>query len=239
MDNPGYVGLTRMKGLADELRVVANNIANLSTTGFRAEGVVFAEVLVEGAVDGGALAMAQPRAHVTDPSPGGLVQTGGPLDLAIEGEGFFQVETPNGPRLTRAGAFALSPEGDVVTMLGHRVLDQGGAPLAVPPGTGPVVIARDGTISADGLPIGEVGVFAAEQDALLREDGVLFRADGPVGPADGAGVLQGFLEESNVDPVTQMARLIEVQRAYELGQSFLDMEDQRMREAVRTIGRTA
>jgi flagellar basal-body rod protein FlgF len=239
MDNPGYVGLTRMKGLSEELRAVANNIANLSTTGFRAEGVVFAEVLYQGAMDGGSLSMAQPRAHVTDPSPGGYAATGGPLDLAIEGAGYFQVTTPNGNRLTRAGAFTLTPEGDVVTMQGHQVLDRGGAPLAIPPGAGALSIAEDGTVSADGQPIAEVGLFTADPEDLLREDGVLFRVDGPIQEDIDSGVLQGFLEQSNVDPVSELARMIEVQRAYELGQSFLDMEDERIREAVRTVGRSS
>jgi flagellar basal-body rod protein FlgF len=239
MDNPGYIGLTRIKGLADEMRAVANNIANLSTTGFRAEGLVFAEVLQRGEMDGGALSMAQPRAHFTDDSPGGFAATGGPLDLAIEGPAYFQVETPNGPRLTRAGAFTLTAEGEVVNMQGHRLLTPGGAPLALPPGAANITIARDGTVAADGFPVDEVGLFDADPETLLREDGVLFRFEGEIGPAAESGVLQGFLEQSNVDPVVEMTRMIEVQRAYELGQSFLEMEDERMRGAVRTIGRTS
>ena len=240
MDNPGYVGLTRMKGLDDEMRAVANNIANLSTTGFRAEGVVFAEVLEAARVDGGALAMAQPRAHFTDDRPGGLTMTGGTLDLAIEGAAYFQVETPNGNRLTRAGAFARSPEGDVVDMQGNRLLDQGGAPVNIPAAAGAVRIAEDGTVStAAGDPIAQIGLFDAVPETLAREDGVRFRADGAVDPAEGSRMLQGYLESSNVNPVTELARMIEVQRAYETSKSFLDMEDQRMREAVRTIGRVS
>ncbi len=240
MDNPGYVGLTRMKGLADEMRAVANNIANMSTTGFRAESVVFAEVMEAARVDGGALSMAQPRAHVTDQSYGGLTPTGAALDLAIEGSGYFQVQTPQGNRLTRAGAFALSPDGEVVDKLGNRLLDAGGAPILIPPEAGKVRIAQDGTVSdALGQPLAEIGLFDADPNSLLREDGVLFRADGPVQAAEDSRLMQGFLEDSNVDPVIELTRMIEVQRAYELGQSFLDLEDERMREAVRTLGRTS
>ncbi|WP_333833206.1 flagellar hook-basal body complex protein [Rubrimonas sp.] len=239
MDNPGYIGLTRMKGLADELRVVANNIANLSTTGYRAERLVFAEVLQAANVDGGALAMAAPRAHVTDDAPGGFRATAGPLDLAIEGEGFFQVQTPDGPRLTRNGVFSLNPEGDVVTLDGHQVLDNGGAPLNIPGDAGAIAIAADGTVAVDGVDIARIGVFTADPADLLREDGVLFRSDGAVNEAPAARVLQGFIEQSNVDPVREMARMIEVQRAYELGQSFLDQEDSRLTDAIQTIGRSA
>ena len=239
MDNPGYIGLTRMKGLADELRVVANNIANLSTTGYRAERLVFAEVLQAANVDGGALAMAAPRAHVTDEAPGGFRATGGPLDLAIEGEGFFQVQTPNGPRLTRNGVFSLSPEGDVINLQGHQLLDNGGAPLNIPGEAADIAIGVDGTVAVDGVDIARVGVFTTDAEELLREDGVLFRSDGVINEAPEARVLQGFIEQSNVDPVREMARMIEVQRAYELGQSFLDQEDRRLTDAIQTIGRSS
>jgi flagellar basal-body rod protein FlgF len=239
MDNPGYIGLTRLAGLADELRVVANNIANAGTTGFRGEAVVFAEVLARADVDGGVLSMAAPRGHATDFSDGGLSPTGGALDLAITGDAFFQVQTPGGVRLTRAGAFGLDADGVIVNADGHALLDAGGAPLAIPADAGPVTVATDGTISADGRQIGVVGLVTAAPASLTRDGGVRFTADGPTAPAEGARVLQGFLEQSNVDPVTELARLVEVQRAYELGQSFLDLEDDRLREAVRTLGRVA
>jgi flagellar basal-body rod protein FlgF len=239
MDNPGYISLTRMKGLADELRVVANNIANVATTGFRAERLVFAEVLVETDTDGGNLSMAAPRAHFTDPSPGGFRATGGTFDLAIEGEGFFQIQTPQGPRLTRAGSFIRDAEGTVMTMEGHALLGTGGGPVQVPADAQAIAIGLDGTISADGRPVGQVGVFVAPPDTLLREEGVRFRATGAVTPAPDARVAQGFLEGSNVSPVAELSRMIEVQRTYELGQSFLDLEDQRVRDAVRTLGRSA
>ncbi len=239
MDNPGYIGLTRMKGLADELRAVANNIANVSTTGFRAERLVFAEVLQAANVDGGALAMAAPRAHVTDEAPGGFKATGGALDLAIEGDGFFQVLTPEGPRLTRNGVFSLGPDGAVINLDGHQLLDAGGGPLNLPPEAGSIAIGDDGTVAVDGLDIARIGVFTTEATDLVRQNGVLFRSDGIVNEAPDARVLQGFIEQSNVDPVREMARMIEVQRAYELGQSFLDQENQRLSDGVQTLGRSS
>lgn len=238
MDNPGYIGLTRMKGLSEELRVIANNIANASTTGFRAESVVFAEVLQRAPVDGGALAMASPRAHVTDSAPGGFTATGGKFDLAIDGPGYFQVDTPGGPRLTRAGAFATGPNGDMLTPDGHRLLDSGGSPVAIPPTATSILIGEDGTISADGVQVGQIGLFDAKPQDLLRESGVLFKTGKAPAPAADSRMMQGFVEQSNVNPITELARMIDVQRAYELGQSFLDLEDTRIREAVRTLGQT-
>jgi len=230
MDNAIYAALTRQAGLMREMRAVANNMANSSTTGFRREGVVFSEHMT--ALGRGTLSMANAHGREVDLSPAPLTQTGGKLDLALEREGFFMIQTPQGNRLTRAGAFMTSAEGELVNADGHRVLDDGEAPIALPPGTRSIGVGPDGTISADGQPVGRVGIFAQPDPARLRhEGGTLFAADGAE-PAPDAVVRQGFLEESNVNPVLEIARMIEVQRAYELGQSFLDGEDQRIRAVI-------
>jgi len=235
MDNAVYATLTRQSGLLAEMRVVANNIANTATTGYRAEGVIFSEYIQ--ALDGEApsLSMATARVRETSLAQGGLTQTNGTFDLAIQGDGFFMVDTPQGQRLTRAGAFTPNENGDLVSPDGARVLDPGGAPVFVPTGAGQIAIAPDGTISAAGQPVGQIGMFLpADPNDLVREDGVRFRADAGVVPAEGR-MLQGFVEESNVDAVMQITRMIEVQRAYELGQSFMEREDQRVRGLIQSI----
>lgn len=238
MENATYATLTRQSGLMNEMRIVANNLANISTTGFRAEGLIFAEHVKALGVDDPSLSMATASARQTLTAQGGLMQTGGNYDLAIEGEGFFLVETPGGERLTRAGAFTPNENGDLVTPEGFRVLDAGGAPVFIPQGSGPVGIAPDGTVSAGGQPVGQVGlVMPLKLNGMVREDGVRFRADDGFEEAQGGRMLQGFLEESNVDPVLQVSRMIEVQRSYELGQSFLDKEDERIRSALRALGK--
>jgi len=238
MDNAIYATLSRQSGLMARMQLVANNIANASTTGFRAEGMLFSEFIRTLGPGEPSLSMAAARVRVTDLAPGAAAMTGGSLDLAIEGEGFFLVAAPEGERLTRAGAFATDEAGNLVTMQGWPVLDAGGAPLFVPPGAGAVTVAADGTISAGGRPLGQIGlVLPADPLALVRLDGVSFRSDGGLEPAPGARVLQGFLEGSNVDPVLEVARMIEVQRAYEMGQSFLEREDERIRNVIQTLGR--
>lgn len=220
------------------MRVVANNIANLSTTGFRSEGVIFAEHIKALGPNDPSLSMATASARETLLTQGTLTQTGGSFDLAIEGDGFFLVETPGGERLTRAGTFTPNENGDLVTPEGYRVLDAGGAPVFVPQGAGPVGIAPDGTISAGGQPVGQIGLVNPTNIlGMVREDGVRFRADDGYEPAFEARMLQGFVEESNVDPVLEITRMIEVQRAYELGQGFLDKEDERIRSAIRALGK--
>ncbi|KPP89279.1 MAG: flagellar basal-body rod protein FlgF [Rhodobacteraceae bacterium HLUCCA08] len=238
MSNSIYAALTRQSGLMNEMRVVANNIANASTSGFRAEGLIFSEHVAALDRDDPSLSMAAARVRDTSEIQGSLKQTGGPFDLAIEGEGFFLVLTPQGERLTRAGSFTPNENGDLVTMEGYPVLDAGGAPVFVPQGAGAVGIAADGTISAGGVPVGQIGLVVPENPlGMMREDGVRFRADDGYVPAETARVAQGFLEQSNVNPILELARMIEVQRAYELGQSFIDKEDQRIREAIRTFGK--
>jgi len=236
MDAGIYTALTRQSGLMREMQVVANNIANVSTAGFRREGVMFSEFIAKMG-DGPSLSMANANVRMVDLTQGGVSQTGGRYDLAIQGEGFFQVQTPEGPRLTRAGAFTPSNEGVLVNMDGHALLDGGGAPVAIAPDAQNIAIAPDGAISADGGPIGQIGLWqAADPNTLRHEAGVLFSA-GEIVPAQGGVMLQGFLEDSNVNPVIEIVRMIEVQRAYEMGQSFLDQEDRRMRSVIDALGR--
>ena len=230
MANPIYSTLSKQSGLIQEMQVVANNIANISTSGFRSEGVVFAEHIRSLGVSQDSLSMAHAEARFTDMRQGVLTKTGGDFDLALEGPGFFQVETPSGIRLTRAGAFIPTAEGALVTPDGYPVLDGGGAPILVPADAGQVAIASDGTISANGDPIGQIGLFEVPDLTLLtREDGVRFLYEGEPEPAIDTIVFQGFIENSNVNPVSEIARMIEVQRSYEMGQAFLEREDDRLR----------
>jgi flagellar basal-body rod protein FlgF len=180
--------------------------------------------------------MSEARVRNTSMEQGNLKQTNGTFDFAIEGDGFFLIETPAGERLTRAGSFSPNADGDLVNMNGHRVLDSGGAPVFVPPGAGDIGVAADGTLSVAGRVLGQIGIVQpVDRLAMVREDGVMFRADAGVEPAEQATVLQGFVEGSNVNPILQVARMVEIQRAYEMGQSFLETEDQRIRNAVKSL----
>ena len=123
-------------------------------------------------------------------------------------------------------------------MTSHRLLDLGGAPVFIPADAAQIGISRDGTISADGQPLAQLGLVVPEDPSELRRaTGVLHEVTGTTRPVDEPVILQGFLEESNVNPISEMARLIEVQRAYEAGQKFMDREDERIRAVVQTLGR--
>ncbi|WP_193746531.1 flagellar hook-basal body complex protein [Ruegeria sp. ANG-R] len=232
-----YVTLSRQSGLMNEMRMVANNIANANTSGYRQQGVVFSEFIRD--IPGNpSLSLTRAEARNTSLQQGVLTETGGAFDFAIEGDGFFMIETPSGNRLTRAGSFSPNAEGDLVTMDGHRVLDSNGAPVFIPPDAATIDIGSDGTMSVDGQLLGQIGVYnVADPKGLVREGNTHFRPGGQVDPVDEPVVLHRFLEGSNVNAIGQVTRMVEIQRAYELGQSFLEAEDERVRGALKALMR--
>ncbi|MCR8724367.1 flagellar hook-basal body complex protein [Frigidibacter sp. ROC022] len=238
MDNIGYTTLSRQSGLLKELEVVANNIANASTTGFRREDVTFAEFIDRLGKGDDSLSMTAALVRRIDSSQGTLNPTGGPFDLAIQGEGYFLIGTPQGPMLTRAGDFTTNESGELVTPEGHHLLDLGGAPIFVPPDAGDFAIGTDGTVQANGLPLAQIGLVAPDDPTdLQRRGNGLFESPGGFSPVADAVILQGFTEAANVNPIAEISRLIEVQRSYEQGQKFMDQEDERIRNVIQTIGR--
>ena len=238
MDSTFYTTISRQSGLMKEMQSVANNIANAATTGYREEGVIFSEFVrqLEGSHD--SLSMAYGNVRNTNFLQGGMDQTGGDFDLALEGDGFFMIETPGGNRLTRAGVFFPNEVGELVNPDGHRLLDLGEAPIFIPPDAQSITVGQDGTLSVNGVQQTQIGLFMPEDsNQMMREDGVRFRVEGNVVEAENVNVLQGFLEAANVDPVSQITRMIEVQRSYEMGQAFMDKEEERLRGLMETLGR--
>jgi flagellar basal-body rod protein FlgF len=238
MDSAGYTAITRLSGLNREMDTIANNIANISTTGFRKEGLIFSEYIQKLEPDEPSLSMADAGVRHTQNSQGALTQTGGTFDLAIEGDGFFLVETPQGEALTRAGSFTPNAEGDLVTNDGNRVLDVGGAPIFVPPDAKSIAVASDGTMSADGQPLTQIGLYLPiDPNSMNRTNGVMFTTDAGVEPVEDVVIVQGFVEGSNVNAVSEITRMIEVQHAFELSQTFVEKEDERIRSVFSTLGR--
>ncbi|QPH53088.1 flagellar hook-basal body complex protein [Pontivivens ytuae] len=236
MDVTTQVALSRQTALERELSMIANNLANMSTIGYRQEQGVFSE-FVNATPSGDSVSMSAMRTRFQSDTPGGHRMTGAPLDIAVDGEGYFQVERGGEPRLTRAGSFMTNAEGEVVTPLGARLLDAAGVPVVLPPDAADIAIGADGTMTAGGVPIAQLGLFESAPGASFeREDGVHFRSDQPFQPVLEGRMVQGALEQSNVVPVAEMTRMIEVQRAYEFSQSLQEREDDRIRSVIRTLG---
>lgn len=239
MDTTSYVALSRQIALHRAMTVIANNLANANTTGFKAETMLF-ETVLEEAGEPRRIAFVQDVATVRDDAPGPLVPTGGPLDLAIQGEGWLTVRTPAGERYTRAGQLHRDPDGLLVTADGHPVLDEGGQPIAIPPGEPPPAIAADGTIAGRGGLLGRIRLVRFVEASALRPDGNgLWSADAAPIPGASGVLVQGALEGSNVKPVLELTRLIEVTRAFEGTQKMLETHHELVRRAVERIAERA
>ncbi|MAQ85997.1 MAG: flagellar biosynthesis protein FlgF [Maritimibacter sp.] len=244
MDNIGYLAISRAAMLQRATDVTANNIANANTYGFRASNSVFESMVyqTDSKTDMRDMAYAIDRGTYADLSEGALLQTSNPLDVALVGDGWFGFMTANGQTaLGRGGSFTLSPQGDLVTVAGDFVLDEGGAPINIPPGSGNIEIGRDGTITDEaGERIARIGVFAANDVGNWHQLGGSMMAprDGAVDlmPVLDPNMAQGFVEQSNVNPIREMTRLIEFQRQYESAMNLASATDE-LRKT--TLGRLA
>lgn len=243
MENASLVGLSRQVALRRELDVIANNVANMNTSGFKAEQLAFAEHVMPKARDDQfprpdrKLSFVEDLSTWHDQSAGVMQTTGGANDLAVDGDGFFVVETAGGPRYTRNGAFQINAAGDLVTAEGARVLSTAG-PVQFAPTERGFTVAGDGTITTSEGVRGRLRIarFANLQD-LQKEGGSLFSSTAT--PDEAASirsrVVQGAIEKSNVKPISEMSRLIEVTRAYESVTSMLSKQDEMRRSAIERL----
>ncbi len=229
MENALLIGLSRQMALHRELEVVANNIANLNTTGYKADGTVFEEFLSPVARHGHfpgsdqRLSYVHDRATWRDFKPGPIQQTGNPLDVAIEGDAFFVVTTPRGERYTRNGAFQLNATGQIVTADGYEVQSDGGQ-IRILNTDSNIAIAVDGTVrvregadSRTDAIRGKLRLASFDQVAQLQKDGSsLFSAPNGIVPQvpQKVRVMQGAIEQSNVRGVVEMSRMIEITHTY-------------------------
>ena len=229
MQNALLVGLSRQMALSHEFDIVANNVANIDTTGYKADNALFAEYLMSGARDNEfsgrdrRVAFVEDRASWIDLSQGPLQKTGNPLDVAIEGKGYLVVQTSRGQRYTRNGALAINASGQLVTSEGDPVLGNGG-PIALQPNDHDVAISPNGIVSVrEGAGTvsaqrGQLQLVEFDRPQALQKDGgSTFMAPNGVNanPASrNTRVVQGVIEKSNVNAVAEMARMIQITRSY-------------------------
>jgi flagellar basal-body rod protein FlgF len=237
MDTGNYVALSGQLALDRRLVTIANNVANAGTVGFRAEGVHFESLLTTMSPIPTAFA-SEGTSHVSS-AHGGLRKTGSPFDVAIQGDGFMAIQTPRGQAYTRDGRMQMLPGGGLVSLNGHPILDAGGAPLQLDPRGGAISVARDGMITQDGRQLGAIGLFSIDLSRpYARTENSAFLPGVPAQPIlsfDGNGVVQGFVEESNVNPVMQMMELIHVTRAFESLGTTLDEVSGTQRTALQIL----
>ena len=241
MQSNFYVGLSAQVALQRRLETIANNVANSSTAGFRAEEVMFETLLSELSLD--------PVSYSSTGTPylsrrgGEMVRTDNLLDVAVEGDAWLSIQTPGGPVYTRDGRLRMAPTGELQTLNGYSVLDVGGAPILLDPNGGPLLIARDGMITQNNSQVGAIGLFMIDEKAnLTRFDNSGVIPDLPATPAlDFArtGVAQGYIERANVNPVMEISRLIAVSRAFEAVTAAITDSEASLQEAITTLGSTS
>jgi flagellar basal-body rod protein FlgF len=223
MENAGYIGLSQQMALARRLEITANNLANLNTTAFKGESPIFEEYLVT-EPDMPEMSYVHDYGTFRDMQEGEFNHTGRPLDVAINGDAFFVIDTENGLRYTRSGSFRINEDGILVTNEGDQVLNDTNQPIEIDLEFRDVVIAPDGTLSTGPDNIDRIGLSRFDNPQALKKIGNgLYSAENaePL-PAENSEMLQGTLERSNISPILEMSSMIDILRSYQSAQQLLD-----------------
>ncbi len=239
MENAGYVGLAYQVVLERKMNTVANNIANMDTTGYKSAHPRFKEFLSQADAEQ-PLAMVQDYAEYKNFAGGALSDTGNPLDVALVGRGFLGVKTADGQdAFTRNGRFTVNSSNQLVTTSGETVASQGGQPITIPDGETNITITKDGLISGKQGQIGQLKIVSFPDPQQLREIGNgLYKGNGTEVADTQTTVQQGYVEGSNVNPILEMTSMMDVQRSYESVARMLQNDHDRQRDAIRKLGET-
>jgi flagellar basal-body rod protein FlgF len=242
MENAQLISLSRQIALTRQMDVVANNMANINTTGFKAENILFEEYKMPKARDRDfsysdqTLSYTEDWATIHDMSAGAINATGNDLDVALQGDGFLVVQTPNGERWTKSGALQINNQGILVDQSGFPVMSNGG-PVQFGADDGSISIGEDGTIDTEnGGTKGQLRIVEfANPQQLARDGSNLYSGSTPI-PATATRVVQGAIEKSNVSGVTEMAEMIRVQRAYQSLADLMQKQNDLRTSAVKRLG---
>ncbi|MAS87979.1 MAG: flagellar basal-body rod protein FlgF [Micavibrio sp.] len=238
MENASYIALSRQIAVQRNLDIVANNIANANTTGFKAQNMLFEEFLLDdhrSKVDD--FDMVNDYGQYTNTSNGDIQMTGNDFDLALQGDALFRVTTPQGDRYTRAGSFQLNEIGEIVTHDGFPLTTATNAPIRVPIDTTSVKITKDGAVYADGDQVGQIALFDFDSyEDLLQTGENLYSSEKAPTASTTTNVIQGGLESSNVSPILEMTQLISLSRTHESAQNMIKLEHERIRGAIKILG---
>ena len=238
MESTTNVTLARKLAIKDQMAVIANNIANMSTGGYKAERLLFRRFLAQTS-SGDAISFPQNYGLHRDSRNGPITRTSNQLDIALKGEGFLTIETAMGIRYSRNGHLGLNDKGELVNSAGDRVLDRSQGPIVFDDTVQNITISKDGSISADGNQVGQLNVVRFENPQALKRVGTsLFNAKAAPIPDQTTEVIQGYVEGSNVQPILEMTRFMGAARLYQTVSKMIEREDERQRRAIEQLGRT-
>ncbi len=236
-----YVGISAQMALERRLNTIADNMANMNTVGFRSTEVKFDQMVsnIDNDISASVSFVSQGNDYLSTKA-GELQQTGNPLDFAVKGDAWFSLNTPSGPVLTRDGRFTMAETGELLSIRGYPVLDSGGGPIQLDRTAGPPSVGVDGRIFQNGRPVASIGLFQADlSKGFLRYDnsGVLPSGGAqPVVDSKDVGVLQGYIEQSNVNGISEMTQLISVNRNFEGISSLMGSTESTFTDAIKTLG---
>ncbi len=238
MQSALYVALSAQVALSNRLETVARNVSNMNTAGYRADEIKFSELLSKAGQD--KVSFASTGQMFISRQGGALNKTDNPLDVAIEGEGWFAIRTPEGIAYTRDGRMKMDQNGGLKTVNGYDVLDAGGLPVLLNPEAGAPNIDQTGEILQGDEGAGRIGLFLIDADAkLTRSDNSAVIPDKPARPVQDFtvnGMRQGYVEQANINPVREMTKLIMITRAFEGATSMIDASNQTQETAIRELG---
>jgi len=243
MDTTTYVGLSRLVALQRQTEMTANNIANANTPGFKASRMVFSDYLVTQRrvaqpIDARPVQFVQDRGTHRDVSPGRMQKTDNPLDIALGTEGYLVFATDRGERYGRNGRLAIDPAGRLVGSDGSPVLSDAGTPIVLAPTDSRITIAPDGTVSTENGEIGRIGVVRFEDEQGLRAEGATLHAaeQTPLPVAD-PKIVQGMVEDANVQPVVELVTLMTQLREFQFATQLVEQEGERRAQAIERLTR--
>ncbi len=233
-----YVSMSGQIALEHRLETLSTNIANMNTAGYRAQGVTFSTVLSR--VQERPASFVTTGASYVSRAQGPVTKTDNPFDVAVQGDAFLGIQTPAGTAYTKDGRLQLAPSGQLQTLNGYPVLDAGGAPMLLDANNGAPVVAADGMVTQNGQQVGAIGLFAIPEDARFnRYDNSAVIPDKPATPVldfSRAGVVQGYSEGANVNPILEITKLIEIQRAYDGLTNTTQASETSLGDAIKGLG---
>lgn len=237
MENSVYIAMSRQATLEREMDITANNLANVNTPSYKAEKLVFREFLMDTQRRAPGLSYVQDLGQYRVLDEGPIRQTGNPLDVAISGDGYFVVDTELGDRYTRHGRFQLDADGTLITGTGEPVQGEAG-PIVIPPGETDLSISGDGVISGNNGQLGQLRIVRFENPEELRRaaNGMFTAQEDPVDVGN-PKIIQGSLEDSNVEAVLELTNMMRISRDHQRVKKFLDQEDRRMRDMIDKLTR--
>lgn len=237
MENIAYIALSQQMALRTRMDQTANNVANVSTPGYKSYHTLLTEEIKK-PESTQAMSMVMDYGQYRNTAQGPMTQTGNDLDFALRGQGYFTVLTDNGPRYTRDGHFTLNREGQIITASGDLVAGNGGGPITIPPEAKNITVGKDGSIQTDVGAIGQFAIVQFDDDQLLKSAGNnQYTADGVAAIADTeTDVLQGMVEESNVQGVKEMTEMIDILRKYQSASRLIQTDHDRQSNAINILG---